>query len=122
MKGCPERHGVFDRCAPEWGKSSRPVGRGVNRSQPASASVVGLGPPGGGRAQLTAGMGEGGQLFPVGHRSVASKQLVQGNAWREVFQDEEPGSRVGGNDARSEADPDIVAEEPERSQLSVQPP
>lgn len=55
-------------------------------------------------------------------RSVPSKQVVQGDAGSEVFQDEKAGIGIGGDDARREVDSEILAEELERSQLVKQPP
>ncbi|MFI0734431.1 hypothetical protein ACH4S9_36370 [Streptomyces sp. NPDC021225] len=118
----PESHGVLDPPVAVRGEPPGPVGRGVDRPQPGPARVVVLGPPGGGRAQLTEGTGEGGQPVAVGRRSVAPQQPVQGGARREVFQDHEPGRRVGGDDARGEGDPDVVPEKPERGHLGTQPP
>ncbi|MGW8687520.1 hypothetical protein ACWGNN_42135 [Streptomyces sp. NPDC055817] len=90
------------------------VCRSVNRSQRGPASVVGMGPPRRGRAQRTASAGECGQSLAVRCCSVAAKQLVQRDAGREVFQHEEPSSGVGGDDAGSEADPEVLFEELER--------
>ncbi|MEU5107356.1 hypothetical protein AB0H07_34695 [Streptomyces sp. NPDC021354] len=118
----PEPHGVLDPPVAVRGEPPGSVGRGVDRPQPGPARVVVLGPPGGGRAQLTEGTGEGGQPVAVGRRSVAPQQPVQGGARREVFQDHEPGRRVGGDDARGEADPDVVPEKPERGHLRTSNP
>ncbi|WP_392674845.1 hypothetical protein [Streptomyces sp. LN785] len=113
---------MFDRSTSVRRKSARRIGRGVDRAQPGAASAVGRAQPDGGRAQLASDAGRSGQSFAVGNRSVASKQLVEGNTWCKVLQHEEPGSHVGGNDARGQTDPDIVTEELERCQLAAQPP
>lgn len=114
--------GALYRFLPEGGESSCLVHRSVNRSQLGPAGVVGLGPACGGRAQRTAGAGERGQSVAVRCHSVPSKQLVRSDAGSAVFQDEESGRRVGGDDARGKADPEILAEELERSQFGTQPP
>lgn len=113
---------MLDRPRPERGESSCPVGCGVNRSQLGPAGVIGLRPPRGGGAQRTAGAGERGQSVAVRRRSVPSKQLVQGDAGSEVFQDDESGNGVGGDGAGCEVDPEILAEELERGQFVTQPP
>lgn len=113
---------MLDRSRPERGEPSCLIGRSINRSRLGPASVVGLRPPRGGRAQRAAGAGERGQSVAVRFRSVPPKQPVQGDAGSEVFQDEESGSDDGGDDARREVDPEILAEELERSQFVTQPP
>ncbi|MFD0494185.1 hypothetical protein [Streptomyces rhizosphaericus] len=93
-----------------------------HRSQLGPAGVVGRGSPGGGRAERTAGAGERGQSVAVRCRAVPSQQLVEAHARRQVFQDEETGGCISGDDTGSEAGPEVLAEELKRGQLGTQPP
>ncbi|MFJ2744416.1 hypothetical protein ACIO3O_32735 [Streptomyces sp. NPDC087440] len=74
---------------------------------------------GGGGAQLAEGAGERGESVGVGGGPVAAEQPVQGGTGCEVLQDEDPGGRVGGEDARGDGETEVVGEEPERGLLGA---
>jgi hypothetical protein len=84
--------------------------------------MIGLGVASGGCTQLAVGAGEDGQQLKVGSGAVAPNEVVQGDTGRKVFQNEEPGRYVGGDDARGKLESQIVGQELQRGQFGTQPP
>ena len=58
----------------------------------------------------------------MGRGAVAADEAVQGDTGRKVFQDEEPGRHVGGDNARGKRKSQIVGQELQRGQFGTQPP
>jgi hypothetical protein len=57
------------------------------------------------------GAGEDGQQLEVGRGTVAADEVVQGDTGRKVFQDEEPGGYVGGDNARGKRESQVIGQE-----------
>jgi hypothetical protein len=64
------------------------------------------------------GAGEDGQQLEVGCGAVTADEVVQGDTGRKVFQHEEPGRYVGGDNARGKRESQIVGQEPQHSRDS----
>lgn len=112
--GYPERRGVFVRPVPEPGEPALRVARRGREPQGGAPRMIGTGPAGGSRTQLAAGAGKGGQQIEVDRGAVAADEMVQGDTGRKIFQNEEPGRYVGGDNARGQRESQIVGQEPQR--------
>ena len=58
----------------------------------------------------------------MGRGAVAADEAVQGDTGRKVFQNEEPGRYIGGDNARGKGQSQITGQELQRGQFGTQPP